>query len=106
MQHAEAHPRRIVSACFLINLQIGIGVLALPTTLHALGFIPGLILIVFSGYLTTMMDLVISMFKKAHPEVYSVAEVGYILGGWAGREVLGAMYWVSRFKPYKWQSRT
>ena len=83
-----------MSACMFINLQIGIGVLALPTTLHAIGFVPGLILILVSGYLTTMMDIVIGIFKKGHPEVYTVAEVGYILAGPIGREVAGAMYWV------------
>jgi amino acid permease len=70
-------------------------VLALPTTLHQIGLIPGLILMVFSGIITSWGCTVISMFKRGHPEVFSVADVGSILAGRIGREVLGVMYWVS-----------
>lgn len=79
----------------MINLQIGIGVLGLPATLAQIGLIPGIILILLSGIITTWADTVIGLFKKGHPEVYSVADVGGIMGGRFGRELFGSMYWVS-----------
>jgi hypothetical protein len=36
------------------------------------------------------------MFKRAHPEVYSIADVGGIMAGPWGKEIFGGMYWVSR----------
>lgn len=84
----------VQSAMFLTNLQIGVGALALPATLHQIGLVPGVILIVFSGILTTWCDSVIGFFKIGHPEVYSIADVGGILAGRWGREVLGGMYWL------------
>jgi hypothetical protein len=86
---------RIKSSAFLVNLQIGIGVLALPNTLHAIGMIPGIICILASGLITTWGDTIIGMFKRGHPEVYSVADAGFVLGGRFGKELLGGMYWVS-----------
>lgn len=78
----------------MINLQIGIGVLGLPATLAQIGMVPGIILIILSGVITTWADTVIGIFKKGHPEVYSVADVGGIMGGRFGRELFGSMYWV------------
>jgi hypothetical protein len=63
--------------------------------------IPGIILIIASGLITTWADTVIGLFKQGHPEVYSIADVGYCLFGsgsgaaGAGREIFGGMYWVS-----------
>jgi amino acid permease len=85
---------RIKSSCFLINLQIGIGVLALPNTLHAIGMIPGIICILASGLITTYLDTVIGAFKRGHPEVYSIADTGYVMFGRFGKELFGGMYWV------------
>lgn len=80
----------------MINLQIGIGVLGLPATLAQIGMVPGIILIILSGVITTWADTVIGLFKRGHPEVYSVADVGGIMAGRFGRELFGSMYWVSR----------
>lgn len=90
---------RIKSAAFLVNLQIGIGVLALPNTLHAIGMIPGIICIIASGLITTWGDTVIGLFKRGHPQVYSVSDVGMIMRGRLGQELLGGMYWVRFYIP-------
>jgi amino acid permease len=106
---------RIKSSCFLINLQIGIGVLALPNTLHAIGMIPGIICILASGLITTYLDTVIGTFKRGHPEVYSIADTGYVMFGRFGKELFGGMYWVrfhhqsrfpgtdGRYSAYLWE---
>lgn len=56
--------------------------------------IPGIILIIASGVITTWADTVIGLIKRGHPEVYSIADVGYIMGGRWGKEIFGGMYWV------------
>jgi len=97
---------RIKSSIFLINLQIGIGVLALPNTLHAIGMIPGIICILASGLITTYLDTVIGTFKRGHPEVYSIADTGYVMFGRFGKELFGGMYWVYYITRHDFQELT
>jgi hypothetical protein len=46
------------------------------------------------GVLTTWTDYIVGTFKLAHPEVYTLADVGMIMGGPILREILGTMYWL------------
>lgn len=48
---------RIVSGIFLINLQIGLGVLSMPNTLHTLGLVPGILVIAGVAAITTWTDI-------------------------------------------------
>ncbi|KAJ9112090.1 hypothetical protein QFC22_006390 [Naganishia vaughanmartiniae] len=82
-------------ACIvMIKVQVGLGVLSLPATLHTLGLVPGVLLMLLICAMNTWSDWVVGAFKRRHPEVYSVADVGYMFGGVIGREVLGAIYWI------------
>lgn len=56
--------------------------------------IPGIILIIASGVITTWADTVIGLFKRGHPTVYSISDVGEIMAGRFGKELFGGMYWV------------
>jgi hypothetical protein len=42
--------------------------------------------------MTTWSDYVVGTFKRNHPEVYSMADVGYVLAGKWGREAFSFMY--------------
>ncbi|GAA6006849.1 hypothetical protein JCM10207_009114 [Rhodosporidiobolus poonsookiae] len=84
----------IHATVLLIKTQIGLGVLGIPAVLTSLGLGPGLALIFIMGFITTWSGHVLHHFKLKHPEVYSMADVGYILGGVWGREILGAIYWL------------
>lgn len=44
------------------------------------------------GLLTTWSDYVVGTFKKNHPEVYSMSDVGYVLAGTWGREFFTVAY--------------
>ncbi|KAJ9093042.1 hypothetical protein QFC21_006533 [Naganishia friedmannii] len=82
-------------ACIvMIKVQVGLGVLSIPATLHTLGIVPGVILMLVICAMNTWSDWVVGAFKRRHPEVYSVADVGYMFGGAIGREVMGAIYWI------------
>ncbi|WOO82914.1 N amino acid transport system protein [Vanrija pseudolonga] len=82
----------IKTAVILTKTQIALGILAMPTALQALGGVPGTLLIVGLGLLTTWSDYVVGLFKRNHPEVYSMSDVGFILFGKAGREFFTAAY--------------
>jgi amino acid permease len=86
---------RVVSGIFLINLQIGLGALSMPRTLHTIGLVPGILVIFGVALITTWADMIIGIFKRAHPSVYTMADVGQILFGKPGREIMGFAYWVS-----------
>lgn len=36
----------------------------------------------------------VGKFKLRHPDVYSVADVGYMIGGNVGREFIAVAYWL------------
>lgn len=55
---------------------------------------PGLVVVFVIGILTTWTDYIVGTFKLAHPEVYTLADVGQIMGGPILRETLGIMYWL------------
>ncbi|TXT10864.1 hypothetical protein VHUM_02369 [Vanrija humicola] len=81
------------AAVILLKTQVGLGVLAMPSMLQMVGAVPGTLIIVGLGILTTWCDYVVGTFKRNHPEVYSVADAGYIMFGTFGRELFSFAYW-------------
>ncbi|ORY88583.1 transmembrane amino acid transporter protein-domain-containing protein [Leucosporidium creatinivorum] len=71
----------IRAAILLMKAQIGLGVLGIPGVFSTIGLIPGL-----------WSSFVVGRYKARHPEVHSIADVGYILAGRFGKEFLGAIY--------------
>jgi amino acid permease len=65
-------------------LQVGLGILGLPLVIRDLGIVVGVLVIVIVGVIITWSDYgesraglrlpVIGLFKKRHPEVYTIAE--------------------------------
>ncbi|KLT41283.1 putative neutral amino acid transporter [Cutaneotrichosporon oleaginosum] len=80
------------AAVVLLKCQIALGVLAMPTALSAVGGVPGTLVILGIGLLTTWSDYTVGLFKRAHPEVYSLSDVGFVLAGKVGREIATFMY--------------
>lgn len=70
----------------MIKTQIGLGVLSIPSVLDTLGMGPGLVVLVLIGVVTTWSNYMIGVFKKNHPSVYSIDDVGFLLFGRWGRE--------------------
>ncbi|OWZ44048.1 neutral amino acid transporter [Cryptococcus neoformans var. grubii Br795] len=84
----------IRASVLMIKVQIGLGVLAIPAVLDTFGLIPAILIIFAVAAATTWADYVVGVFKQNHPEVYTLADVGYIMWGPIGREVFGAIYWI------------
>lgn len=64
------------------------GMLSLPSSLAAVGMVPGLILIVFLGVFATYTSWLLVKFKLRHPEVHTMGDAGMILFGPIGRDLL------------------
>ncbi|WWC62647.1 uncharacterized protein I303_105244 [Kwoniella dejecticola CBS 10117] len=79
----------------LIKSQIGVGVLSVPSTLAVLGIVPGIICLWVISAIICWSDYVVGQFKRNHPSVYGIDDVGYMLfKGRIGREVIAVMYWL------------
>ncbi|KAH7138207.1 transmembrane amino acid transporter protein-domain-containing protein [Dendryphion nanum] len=79
------------AALIMIAETISLGILSLPSTLNAIGIVPGMILIVGLGIIATYTGYVLSQFKLAYPHVHNLADAGEILAGPIGREFGGAI---------------
>jgi hypothetical protein len=66
------------------------GMLSLPSSLAAVGFVPGVVVIFFLGGFATYTAWVLIQFKLRHPEVHTMGDAGMIMFGPVGREVLAA----------------
>ncbi|KAF5250535.1 hypothetical protein FOXYS1_14872, partial [Fusarium oxysporum] len=80
------------TAALMMKTQIGLGVLGLPTVFHVLGIVPGVILLCIIGGITTWSNYIVGIFKIRHPEIYGIDDVGGLLFGRIGREVLGICF--------------
>lgn len=74
----------------MMKCQIGLGVLGIPSVLHTLGLVPGVIILIVVATMTTWSGWMVGKFKQNHPEVYNIDDAGFIMGGRWGKEIL---YW-------------
>ncbi|KAI0914178.1 transmembrane amino acid transporter [Ustulina deusta] len=77
-------------AVLMITEIVSNGMLSLPSSLAAVGVVPGVIVIVFLGAFATYTAWALIQFKLRHPEVHNMGDAGMILFGPVGREILGA----------------
>ncbi|CAH0055154.1 unnamed protein product [Clonostachys solani] len=80
------------TAVLMIKSQIGLGVLSIPFTLHALGMVPGVLIIIAIALMTWWSNYVIGVFKQRHPEVYSIDDAAGLMFGRIGKEVFAALF--------------
>ncbi|KAI1076600.1 transmembrane amino acid transporter protein-domain-containing protein [Whalleya microplaca] len=76
-------------AVLMITEIVSNGVLSLPSSLAAVGVVPGVVAIFFLGAFATYTSWALVQFKLRHPEVHNMGDVGMILFGPIGREILG-----------------
>ena len=73
----------------MMKTQFGLGVLSIPQILDSFGIVPGILCILAIAVITTWSNYMIGIFKLNHPEVYAIDDVGGLLFGRIGREILG-----------------
>ncbi|KAE8376618.1 transmembrane amino acid transporter protein-domain-containing protein [Aspergillus bertholletiae] len=87
----------IGTIALMMKTQIGLGVLSIPTAFDTLGIVPGIICLCSIAVITTWSDYMIGVFKLRHRSIYSIDDVGALIFGPIGREVLGGafcLYWI------------
>ncbi|KAI1437466.1 transmembrane amino acid transporter [Xylaria sp. CBS 124048] len=77
-----------VVAFIMVTEIVSTGTLTLPSSLAAVGIVPGVIVILFLGAFATYTAWALIQFKLRHPEVHNMGDAGYILFGPVGREIL------------------
>lgn len=76
-------------AILMIAEIVSNGMLSLPSSLAAVGMVPGIVIILFLGVFATYTSWLLVKFKLRHPEVHTMADAGYIMFGPIGRELMG-----------------
>ncbi|OTB00424.1 hypothetical protein M426DRAFT_267655 [Hypoxylon sp. CI-4A] len=77
-----------LTAVLMITEIVSNGMLSLPSSLDAVGLVPGVIVIAFLGVFATFTAWLLIEFKLRHPEVHNMGDAGYIIFGPIGREIL------------------
>ncbi|CAG9983547.1 unnamed protein product [Clonostachys byssicola] len=78
------------TSALMIKAQIGLGVLSIPQAFDVLGIVPGVICLSMVAAITTWSDYIVGVFKLRHPEIYGIDDVGWMIFGRIGKEVLAA----------------
>ncbi|WOO84297.1 N amino acid transport system protein [Vanrija pseudolonga] len=80
------------SFVLMTKANVGLGVLSIPFTFMLVGMAPGIILLFVLACIVVYCACIIGDFKMNHPEVYAIADAGYIVGGVIGREYFGLAF--------------
>ncbi|WOO81568.1 N amino acid transport system protein [Vanrija pseudolonga] len=78
----------------ITKANIGLGVLSIPFVFQVLGIVPGIIVILVLHCMFAYSAAAIGPFKANHPEVYGVAEAGFVVGGRWAKEVLYVFFYM------------
>ncbi|CAN9095429.1 unnamed protein product [Alternaria sp. RS040] len=80
-------------ACvILITIEVGIGILSLPSALKTLGLIPGIIAILGFGILTTYCGYILLQFYRKYPMVTNLVDCALYVGGKPFETFLGIAF--------------
>lgn len=85
------------SVVVMIKTQIGLGVLSIPSAFDALGVIPGVLCMIGIGGTITWGNYVVGRFRLNHPEVYSIVDVGEMMGGKFGKEFMSVAFMLCKY---------
>ncbi|GAA6022741.1 hypothetical protein JCM10207_008086 [Rhodosporidiobolus poonsookiae] len=80
------------TSILMSKVQLGLGILALPSSFHTLGLVPGLIIYFFFVLVTGWCGIVAGDFKRRHPSVYSISDCFEVMFGPWGGEFAGVAY--------------
>lgn len=80
------------TSALMMKTQLGLGVLSIPSVFDSLGIIPGIVLLCVVGAITTWSGHMVGVFKLRHREVYGIDDVGNLIFGRVGREVMAVAF--------------
>ncbi|KAL1404901.1 hypothetical protein Q8F55_008512 [Vanrija albida] len=79
----------------ITKANLGLGVLSIPFVFMTLGIVPGVIVILVVQTMIGYCAAAIGPFKRNHPEVYGLADAGYVFGGVWAKEYLYGVFSVN-----------
>lgn len=85
------------ASVLMMKTEVGLGVLSIPEAFDTLGMIPGIIMLLVIGGITTWSSYVVGQFKLNHPQVYGIPDMGMLLFGKIGRDfaaVAFCLFWI------------
>ncbi|CRL19953.1 Amino acid transporter, transmembrane [Penicillium camemberti] len=82
------------AAILVTKLQIGLGVLSLPSTFHVLGFFPGILCFLILALICTVAGYVCGNARQYYPHMHSIGDAAELLFGKAAREIVGVIYYI------------
>ena len=89
----------------MLKTQIGLGVLGIPVAFDALGLIPGVICLCTIAGIVTWSNYIVGVFKRRHPEIYSISDVGQLIFGWPGNVCLSVGFVLCELAlPSRWMT--
>jgi amino acid permease len=82
------------AAILVTKLQIGLGVLSLPSTFHVLGFFPGILCFLVLAFICTLAGYICGNARQYYPHMHSIGDAAELLFGKAAREFVGFIYYI------------
>lgn len=76
----------------MVAENISLGILSLPAVLATNGLVAGILALISLGILSTYAGYVLWQFRMRYPQVASYTDIGDVLFGRVGKEVLGVAY--------------
>lgn len=82
----------IQAGVILMKLCFATGVLTIPSAFAAVGYVPGILLLLGWGAITTYYAYVMYIFRMRHPGVHNIADAAFLLGGPIAREIASLIF--------------
>lgn len=82
------------AAVLCAKFQLGLGVIGLPSTFHALGFFPGIVCYCVLWTISTFAGYLCGNARQYYPQMHNIGDAAHHLFGPVGREFIGTVYYV------------
>ncbi|OCF40039.1 hypothetical protein I317_06177 [Kwoniella heveanensis CBS 569] len=82
----------IPAVIILMKLCFATGVLAIPSAMVVVGYVPGIILLIVFGAVTTYYAYVMYDFRMRFSNVHNIADAAAVMAGPIARDVTGALF--------------
>ncbi|KAI1380737.1 amino acid transporter [Hypoxylon crocopeplum] len=83
------------AAVIFLKTMFATGILSIPSAMYSLGALGGALSVVGWCFMNTYTAVIQGDFKTRHPECHTLADMGYKVGGFWFKELIGILYLVA-----------